>query len=165
MDIHFGRIRENQKGTKIVDINDNTQDEIGKIGIYEGPARKLYRKWDNIKHISEKITKRKCPRTKYGIGNWGLSIKTKERLTKKIDKEMPFGLVITLKEMYGENRIDDFIKFLKDNYHGKKVGIVAHRAPQLAFEVLTKNISWEEANRNDWRKAKAWQPGWEYIIK
>ena len=23
---------------------------------------------------------------------------------------MPFGLVITLKEMYGENRIDDFIK-------------------------------------------------------
>ena len=60
---------------------------------------------------------------------------------------------------------DDFIKFLKDNYHGKKVGIVAHRAPQLAFEVLTKNISWEEANRNDWRKAKAWQPGWEYIIK
>lgn len=110
MDIHFGRIRENQKGTKIVDINDNTQDEIGKIGIYEGPARKLYRKWDNIKHISEKITKRKCPRTKYGIGNWGLSIKTKERLTKKIDKEMPFGLVITLKEMYGENRIDDFIK-------------------------------------------------------
>ena len=110
MDIHFGRIRENQKGTKIVDINDNNQDEIGKIGIYEGPARKLYRKWDNIKHISEKITKRKCPRTKYGIGNWGLSIKTKERLTKKIDKEMPFGLVITLKEMYGENRIDDFIK-------------------------------------------------------
>lgn len=77
--------------------------------------------------------------------------------------EKPFPNGESLKDV--ERRIDDFIKFLKDNYHGKKVGIVAHRAPQLAFEVLTKNISWEEANRNDWRKAKAWQPGWEYIIK
>ena len=51
-----------------------------------------------------------------------------------------------------EKRIEDFIKFLKENYEGKKVGIVAHRAPQLAFEVLTKGISWEEANKNDWRK-------------
>ena len=56
-------------------------------------------------------------------------------------------------------------KFLKENYEGKKVGIVAHRAPQLAFEVLTKGISWKEANKNDWRKTNSWQPGWEYIIR
>ena len=43
--------------------------------------------------------------------------------------------------------------------------IVAHKAPQLAFEVITKGISWEEAIDKDWRKNKARQPGWEYIIK
>ena len=64
-----------------------------------------------------------------------------------------------------EKRVKNFIKFFKENYEGKKVGIVAHRAPQLAFEVLTKGISWDEANKNDWRKTNSWQPGWEYIIK
>ena len=77
-----------------------------------------------------------------------------------IDNPFPNGE--SLKDV--EKRIRDFIKFLKENYDGKTVGIVAHRAPQLAFEVITKNISWEEANKNDWRKTKSWQPGWEYTI-
>ena len=76
--------------------------------------------------------------------------------------EKPFPNGESLKDV--EKRIKDFINYLKENYEGKIVGIVAHRAPQLAFEVLTKNISWEEANRNDWRKTKSWQPGWEYTI-
>lgn len=59
----------------------------------------------------------------------------------------------------------EFTRFLKENYKGKTIGIVAHRAPQLALEVITKNITWEEANQNDWRKTGNWQPGWEYIIK
>ena len=46
----------------------------------------------------------------------------------------------------------------------KTIGIIAHRAPQLAFEVITKNISWEEANKNDWKKTGDWKPGWEYDI-
>ena len=37
-----------------------------------------------------------------------------------------------------ENRIRDFIEYLKDNYDGKTVGIVAHRAPQLALDVILK---------------------------
>ena len=41
---------------------------------------------------------------------WGLSIKTKERLKEKNGRGLSFGVVVTLKEMYGENRIDDFIK-------------------------------------------------------
>lgn len=64
-----------------------------------------------------------------------------------------------------ENRMREFVEFLKENYDGKTVGIVAHRAPQLALEVITKGISWDEANKNDWRKTGDWQPGWEYIIK
>lgn len=109
----------------------------------------------NVKHIQDKRL-REC-----NYGDLDGQDKSLAIYEEHIEKPFPNGE--SLKDV--ERRIDDFIKFLKDNYHGKKVGIVAHRAPQLAFEVLTKKISWEEANRNDWRKAKAWQPGWEYIIK
>ena len=64
-----------------------------------------------------------------------------------------------------ENRMREFIDLLKVNYEGKTIGIVAHRAPQLALEVITKEISWEEAINCDWRKTGDWQPGWEYIVK
>ena len=80
---------------------------------------------------------------------------------KHIDNPFPNGE--SLKNV--EERINDFIKYIKKEYKGKTIGIVAHRAPQLAFEVLTKNITWEKAIENDWRKTGAWQPGWEYIIK
>lgn len=63
-----------------------------------------------------------------------------------------------------ENRIRDFVQYLKDNYDNQTIGVVAHRAPQLALEVVTKNISWEEAIANDWRKKGDWQPGWIYEI-
>lgn len=63
-----------------------------------------------------------------------------------------------------EKRMADFIEYAKSEYEGKTIAIVAHRAPQLAFEVLTKGLTWEEALANDWRKRKAWQPGWEYYI-
>ncbi|MFA6131885.1 MAG: histidine phosphatase family protein [Patescibacteria group bacterium] len=61
-------------------------------------------------------------------------------------------------------RIADFLKHLKENYDGKHVAIVAHKAPQLALDVLLKNKTWEQAFAEDWRKNKAWQPGWEYLI-
>lgn len=72
-----------------------------------------------------------------------------------IDNAFPGGE--SLKDV--EKRIRDFICFVKKEYPGKNVAVVAHRAPQLALEVLTKNISWNEAIENDWRKNKAWQPG------
>lgn len=109
MDIHFGRVREGKKGAEIKSINNNAQGDKG-CTLYEGPARDLYRKWDNIKHISDTIKKNSRAREKYGSGLWGLSVKTKERLKSVHDKAMQFGVVITLKEMNGVNRIDDFIK-------------------------------------------------------
>lgn len=63
-----------------------------------------------------------------------------------------------------KNRISDFLNFLKQNYEGKSVAIVGHKAPQLALDVLLKNKTWEEAFAEDWRKTKLWQPGWNYII-
>lgn len=62
-------------------------------------------------------------------------------------------------------RVADFLTFLKENYDGKHVALVSHKAPQLALEVLTKGLTWDEALANDWRKRKAWQPGWEYIVE
>ncbi len=77
-----------------------------------------------------------------------------------IDKAFPNGE--SLKDV--EKRILNFINDIKEKYEGKTIAIVAHRAPQLALEVLTKKITWKEVIQQDWRKRKAWQPGWEYII-
>lgn len=78
-----------------------------------------------------------------------------------INKSFPNGE--SLKDV--EKRIRDFLDDVNCEYKGKTIGIIAHRAPQLAIEVITKNITWEEAINNDWRKTKSWQPGWEYILE
>jgi len=62
-------------------------------------------------------------------------------------------------------RLLDFVNFLKKNYSGKTVAVVAHKAPQLALDVIVHGHSWEQAFANDWRKKKAWKPGWVYEIK
>ena len=61
-------------------------------------------------------------------------------------------------------RIVDFLNFLKQYYDGKSVAIVAHKAPQLALDVLLGGKTWERSFAEDWRKTKSWQPGWEYIV-
>jgi len=64
-----------------------------------------------------------------------------------------------------KDRISDFLDYLKKNYDDKSVAIVAHKAPQLALDVLVDGKSWEKAFEDDWRKRKAWQPGWQYNIE
>ncbi len=61
-------------------------------------------------------------------------------------------------------RMADLLKFLKENYDGKNVALVGHKAPQLALDVLLKGKTWQQAFAEDWRNTKAWQPGWEYQI-
>lgn len=108
MDIHFGRIVTKNGKTSIASINANRQSDEGLNVIYEEDARKEYRKWDNVKHISDIIKSRAVPRKAYDSGLWGLSIKTKERMEPNGKKSLPFGVVVTLKEMNGVNRIEDF---------------------------------------------------------
>lgn len=110
MDIHFGRTVEKNGKVKINSIDENRQSEDGLNVIYEEDARRMYRKWDNVKHISETIKKNGRPKKVYSSGVWGLKIITKERLEPKAGRGLQFGVVITLKEMNGINRIDDFIK-------------------------------------------------------
>lgn len=64
-----------------------------------------------------------------------------------------------------ESRLRNFLDFLSEKYDGKKVAIVAHKAPQLAIEVITFGKSWKEAIDTDWRKTGDWQPGWEYFYE
>ena len=47
---------------------------------------------------------------------WGLSIKTKERVSTGRKPKLPFAAVVTLKEMHGRNRHADFAKLCQ--YHG-----------------------------------------------
>ena len=77
--------------------------------------------------------------------------------------EEPFPNGESLKDV--EQRINDFLNYLEENYNNKHIAIVAHKAPQLAIEVITKNKTWEQAINEDWRKVGKWQPGWEYDIE
>ena len=108
LDVYFGRI--DDKG-KIKTINNNVQSpEDGvKHYVYEGTAREFYRKWDNVKHIKKVFSDNVRALKSYGDGLWGLSIKTKDRIIKR-DGGVNFGLVVTLKEINGVNRINDFIR-------------------------------------------------------
>ena len=110
MDIHFGRLNTNKAKPSIVSINENVQAEEGLHVMYEESARKEFRKWDNVKHIRDLIKSRAVARKAYDGGLWGLSIKTKERMQPRGKKSLPFGIVVTLKEMNGVNRIDEFKK-------------------------------------------------------
>jgi len=96
----------------------------------------------------------------YGDYNGKPSALVEPMQENKIFEQFPNG------ESYEDvkTRITDFINFLKQNYNGKSIAIVAHKAPQLALDVLLKNKTWEQAFAQDWRKTKAWQPGWEYVI-
>jgi len=75
----------------------------------------------------------------------------------------PFPNGESLKDV--EKRMRDFCNYLIENYDGKHIAIVAHKAPQFAFQVITQGKTWEQAIDEDWRKTNSWQPGWNYIIE
>ena len=109
----------------------------------------------NIKIIKDERI-RECD---YGDYN-GLDSKLADYKT-HIEERFPNG-----ENMYDiEKRVKNFLDYLKNNYDGKKVAIVAHKAPQLAIEVLLNDKTWIEAIETDWRITHSWQPGWTYIIK
>lgn len=111
LNLHFGRI---QDDGKLNEINDDKQnlDDIGESRSYilEGDARERFRKWDNVKYVAEKVKDRRVPKKSYRNKNWGMEIKTNNRLDSEDGVGLRFGVVVTIKEMYGINRIDEFIK-------------------------------------------------------
>ncbi|MCK5293064.1 MAG: S8 family peptidase [Arcobacteraceae bacterium] len=107
LDIKFGRL--NNKGT-IQSINKNYQTEEYHHRTWEEDARRLFRKWDNVKHIRDIFTGKNRELKAYDNPLWGLSLKTKERLADNSGEGITFGIIITLKEINGVNRIDEFIR-------------------------------------------------------
>lgn len=104
LSLRFGRV--NREG-KILDINDNIQDEAGRA-TDERKSRKEFRKWENTKFIS-KILKKNGSLNSYDERLWGIDIVSKERLTASMASNLNFGVVVTLREINGVNRIQDFI--------------------------------------------------------
>ncbi|MDP8033694.1 S8 family peptidase [Pasteurella atlantica] len=106
LNLHFGRIQDNGKLKEINDDKQNKEDDY----VFEITARKMFRKWDNVKYIVERENKRKQSKKSYTNKNWGMEIKTNNRLDQKDSMDLRFGVVVTLKEINGVNRIDEFIK-------------------------------------------------------
>ena len=111
--------------------------------------------------ISSIVTDKRLRECNYGRYNAQPSSVVEPLQEKNITEKFPDG------ESYEdvEARISNFLKFLKQHYDGKNVAIVAHQAPQLALDVLLQHKTWEQAFAEDWRKTKAWRPGWKYTIK
>lgn len=115
LDIHFGTLKKKKNGKiGINSINKNKQSEDERIILYEGQARKEYRKWNNVKLLRDELLtptgKKRQPKPNNSNGLWGLSVRTKERLNEKDGYNMRFGVIVTLKEINGVNRIKDFIQ-------------------------------------------------------
>jgi len=113
--------------------------------------------WEGIYPIIKDERLREC---NYGKYNGQASSIVELLQEKMITERFPDG------ESYEDvkNRIADLLKFLKGNYNNKHVAIVAHKAPQLALDVLLRDKTWEQAFSEDWRKTHSWRPGWEYIL-
>lgn len=111
LDVHFGRVYEDKKGSfQIKSIDANHQGEDGIHVCYEETARKTFRKWDNVKHLEEKVNERsKDVKAMTEKGFWGIKINERERQDEKYGEDIDFGIVITLKEIHDENRYMDFI--------------------------------------------------------
>ena len=97
----------------------------------------------------------------YGDFNGKLSEIVEPLQEEMIDERFPNG------ESYEDvkARIESFLVDLKKNYDGRQVAIVAHKAPQIALDVILRGMDWQQAFATDWRKVGKWQPGWEYLLK
>lgn len=109
LDLHFGRIDDKDS---LRAVNNNRQGENDDFTT-EGTARNSYRKWDNVKHIGENFSNGQRGRKAYKTQMWGLKIRKTTRWDKPASApfgNLRFGIVVTLREMEGVNRIDEFIQ-------------------------------------------------------
>jgi broad specificity phosphatase PhoE len=114
--------------------------------------------WGGMYPIMQDARLREC---NYGDLNGQPSDIVEPMQEKSIHTPMPNGESYDMVKV----RIESFLEHLKKNFDGKHIAIVAHKAPQLALDVILKHMTWEEAFLNDWRKTKAWKPGWEYTLE
>lgn len=144
-----------------VDLKEQTKDKVFDV-VFSSDLQRAHNSaklaWEGVYTIIPDARLREC---NYGTLN-GASSDIVEPMQEEecIEKPFPEG------ESYEDvkNRVALFLEFLKKNYDGKQVAIVAHKAPQLALDVLIQKKSWKQALAEDWRKTKDWKPGWEYVL-
>ena len=140
MQLTFGRL----KSDGIESINKDNQHAEDTPGyVRENAARNIFRKWDNVKHIGESFTSRKRAKAILNPSNpqWGMSIKTIERLKSSDGQGVRFGVVVTLKELNGVNRIEDFIQ--QAELRGWLVNRLQVEAQVDLFNSLNEEIEFE----------------------
>lgn len=107
LELGFGSINNKLSLNKIK----NKEEKEYVTAITEEKARTDLRKWDNVKVIREILAAKKGKKKGKKKGNseyWGLQIISNERIAKSERTKTKFSLVITLKEVNGKNRFDDF---------------------------------------------------------
>lgn len=112
LNLKFGRTRPNKKHP-IESIDKDYQDVSGYFTL-EKDARSQFRKWDNIKVLTDDNRKRKQAKRNFGRDNWGIEVIYSKRYEEnggiKRPQVVKWGLVVTLKAIDGKNRIDEFIQ-------------------------------------------------------
>lgn len=106
LDLHFGRIGNDGRIKSLLPNNQGEED----CTTDEEKARKKLRKWDNVKHIAEPLTSRSKPKKVYTNPMWGMMIRKSSRYQKGSHDPQRFGVVVTIHNLKGENRIDAFIR-------------------------------------------------------
>lgn len=85
--------------------------------------------------------------------------------SEEVDLEKPKRVSIPFPngESYADTakRIKSFLEGLLQNYNGKKVMIIGHRATQYGLEHWIKKVPLGEAVTAPWK----WQPGWTYLLE
>lgn len=115
--LRFGRTKKESKHP-VVTIDKDFQDTEGYF-IKEKEAREHYRKWDNLKVLTDSNIESKRPKSNFGRDNWGIEIIYSKRYSERGNIKEPlsvkWGIVITLKALDGRNRIDEFVRMCKLN--------------------------------------------------
>lgn len=105
LDFYFGRLNDK----RIMSIDNNKQSlDMGPVN--EEVSRKEFGKWDNVKSLRDKNIFNSRGGKVYPSQRWGMKIVSKDRLGVEKKESMRFGVVVTLKEIDGINRINDFIQ-------------------------------------------------------
>ena len=142
LDIHFGRYREDGSMNS---INKNKQGDPVYLNLPETRARSEFRKWDNVKHITEGLSDNARIKRKKKEGDiyWGMSIKAVERLDDKPGRGIPFSAVVTMRAIDGINRISQFIKLCSVT-HSWDVVQLDQKAMVEAYNEAEANLDFDE---------------------
>lgn len=143
LNIHFGRIKDDGKINTINGDRQNEEEELfeDRFLLLESEARGNFRKWDNVKYIAEVPKPGNRARKSYENKNWGMEIKTTNRLDPKDGEGLRFGVVVTLKEINGVNRIDEFIR--NSNLNGWIVNELDIQVRTEINQILNEEIDFE----------------------